>query len=375
MAEHKDLYKILGLSKENNPSADEIKKAYRKMSIEHHPDRHGSDSEEEKQKHEEMFKEVAFAYSILSDPKKKERYDRFGDTGEGGSANGFDPFEFFRGHFGGGFGGFGGFDDIRDMFGGSGSSRGTQRHNIVPGANIQMRIPLTLEDIYNGVKKKVKFQVDVRCPNCHGDGGKTHQCPHCHGTGTITETHNTGFGIMQTQHQCQYCNGTGKIVDEKCHSCGGSGFIKKDKILEIQLPAGIQEGQYAVYSNEGSESRSNLGPNGNFIAVAKYDFDTSRYSINGANVVEKVKIPYYDAIIGTSYKVSIPNGKEVSVNIAPGTLPGKRLALREYGLKLRDQMYNEIIGDYIIEIVYDIPKTTDDEMKYLRKIKNLYERK
>lgn len=360
MANQKDLYEILGI--EHGSDADKCKKAFRKKALELHPDRHANDSDEEKKRCEDEFKEVQRAYDVLSDPKKKEMYDNFGVVDDGnGPSGGSDPFADF-----GGFGGFG-FDAMRNMFGGGFAS---QRQRYQPGQNVRITIPISIEDLYCGLKKKIKYSVNVRCPNCHGDGGKTHKCPHCHGRGIITETQRSGYTVMTQQRPCPHCNGTGEVIDSKCPTCNGTGFKKEERIKEVEFPAGIQNLGGIQYTEEGSEAKKAGGPNGDLIVVAQWQFDTSRYDVNGMDITEKVKIPYYDALLGTKLSIILPDKKEIAINIAPCTPPGKRLALRGRGISGRNQFGQQIIGSYIVEINYDIPeKLSDAEFKALEKIK------
>lgn len=377
MADNKDLYALLGLKKEDNPTPEQIKKQYRKKSLEYHPDKHQNDSDEDKKMYEDKFKDVAYAYSILSDPQKKAKYDRYGVTDNSQMDSGFDPFSMFR-DFGGDGSSFDPFADIRDMFG---NSRSGNRHaQMQPGTRIQMRIPLSIEDVFNGVSKKVKYTVDVRCPNCHGTGGKTKQCPHCHGKGIITTQQQQGFAIVTQTRPCPHCHGTGEIVEQKCPSCDGTGFKHQEKILEVTFPAGILDGMAIEYSNQGNEAKKPGAPNGSFIAIAKWNFDTNRYTVfENGDVMEKINIPYYDALLGMDKIITIPNGKQLSFTIARGTPPGKKLRLSGYGIT----MYNDYsigvqkrTGDYIIEINYDIPeKLSDDEIKLLEEIRKSYNSK
>ena len=197
----KNLYDILGVS--NNASEDEIKKAYKKAAIKYHPDRQGGKSDKEKQEAEEKFKEIGAAYAILSDPQKRQRYDTYGTIDEDMMAGtGFDMGDIFRHMMGGFMGG-----NFGDMF-------GRQRQSYPSEAkSIQVNIPLSIEQIFNGYSHEIEYDVDYRCKDCNGAGGTgVETCPHCHGTGMITRTQQSGFGIIQHQSPCPYCNGTGKTI-------------------------------------------------------------------------------------------------------------------------------------------------------------------
>lgn len=353
---NKDFYRILGVNK--NASEKEISSAFRKLSFKYHPDRWATKSEAEKKEAEEKFKEINYAYQVLSDPEKRQNYDNFGDPDAKGHGGGFDMGDFsdlFRQFgnmhgFGGGFGGFGG-----------GFSE-----QIEAGQDIQMRIPLTIEEIFNGCTKKVKFNRNVRCPNCHGAGGSGQKtCSHCHGTGQIVTTQRHGMATIQNISVCPHCHGTGYTVDKKCPSCNGSGFKNSTNTVEITFPAGIPNNAGIRYSEQGSESSNVKGRNGDFIAVAKYDFDTNKYVIQGLDVVEKVYIPYYDLLLGCDYTIVLPNKKEKKINLSSCIEEGKLIKLYKEGIKYQNQS-----GDYYIEIHYEIPKTlSSEERKNIENIK------
>ena len=209
---NKDLYEILGISK--NASDDEIKKAYKKLALKWHPDRQGGKSDKEKKEAEEKFKDIGFAYSILSDPEKKQRYDQFGITDDQQSmGTDFDPTDLFA-RFMNGFGGFSDGDPFADFFG-----RGKRQQNRGPekGQSIQMNIQVGIEEILKGVHRDIEYDIFVRCPKCNGTGGEGVQtCPHCHGTGMISEIQRGPYGIIQNMHPCPYCNGTGETIKNKC---------------------------------------------------------------------------------------------------------------------------------------------------------------
>ena len=360
------LYDILGIDKNANQA--EIKAAHRKLSKKYHPDLQGNKSEDEKKVAEEKFKEIQHAYDVLSDEDKKARYDMFGtEDGAAGGQSGFGDFGDFHFDFGGN--GFN-FSDLRDMFGG-GRSRHQER--VVPGRSHQMEVLLSIEDVYKGCSKTVKYTINKRCPNCHGKGGETHKCPHCNGTGVETKTVRTAFGTQITQTVCSHCNGTGDIIDKSCPSCGGTGFRPKEVTLDINFPAGISNGIGINYQGKGSDAKKPGHPQGDFIAIAKWNFDTDRYTINGFDILEKIEIPYEDAILGTKYRLVLPDKKEVEVTITQGTAPGKRYVLRGKGIKGKDMYGREVIGNYLIEVVYKIPVILDDEEREaLNKIKKIH---
>lgn len=330
-------YDILGVSQ--NASESEIKKAYRQLSKKYHPDMQGGKSDKEKEAAEEKFKEISHAYNVLSDPEKKSNYDNFGD--ENGQANPFGDF--------GGFGGFGGFNPFGDF------GRSQRRRNMVePGRDIQMKIPVTIEDLFNGCVRNVKFKRNVRCASCHGAGGSGQKtCAKCHGTGRFVTRQSFGMGgISIREEECPVCHGTGFTVEKTCDVCGGTGFKKVENKIEVKFPTGIQNGEYIIFNGDGHESKSPKGKNGDFIAIAEYNFDTDHYLVNGLDVIEHVYIPYYELLLGCTYTVDIPSGVSKKIKIASCIKDGTIMALRKEGLRRPDGQ----VGDYYVCIHYKMPE-------------------
>lgn len=341
-------YEVLGLS--NGASDEEIKKAYRKLSLQYHPDKLANKSEAEKKEGEERFKEISEAYSVLSDPEKKERYDRYGSVD--GPQGGPDLDDFFS-HFSG-FHGFGGFG-------------GRSRDFVEPGEDIQMRIPVTIEDLFNGLKKTVKFKRKVRCQNCHGEGGTgTKTCTHCNGSGRFRKVSRQGNMQFVQESECPYCHGTGKTYDKACPTCHGTGFKEDYNTVTVEFPAGIPNKVGVEYPFEGSEAKNRKGENGSFIAISEYKFDENQYTIQGLNVVEHVYIPYYDILLGCEYEVKIPNGHVKKVNIKSCSKEETLIKIENEGLHHRGQR-----GDYYICIHYLIPDSlSGNEIEHIQAIKN-----
>ena len=248
----RDYYEVLEVSKTASP--DELKKAYRKQALRFHPDINPGDKEAE-----EKFKEAAEAYEVLSNPDKRQRYDQFGHAGLRNS-NGFGGFsgsmnmeDIFR-HFGDIFGG--GFDDPFSAFFGGGGRKSARTVN--RGSNLRVRVKLTLEEIANGVEKKIKVNKYISCTSCRGTGAKSgnayQTCSTCKGTGHVTRVTSTFIGQMQTTSTCPQCGGEGKIITDKCLDCGGNGIIKGEEVISIKIPAGVGEGMQLSMNGKGNAS-------------------------------------------------------------------------------------------------------------------------
>ena len=362
MAE-KSYYDILGVDK--NASADEIKKAYKKVAIKYHPDRNPGDKEAE-----EKFKEAAEAYDVLHDPDKRARYDQFGKQGVNG-----------QGGFGGG--GFGGFQDINDIFSafgdifgggggfgfGGGRSRGPQRYQ---GGDLRVKVRLNLKDILTGTSKKFKIKKKVTCPDCHGSGcanGESPQtCPDCHGQGFTIKQAQSIFGIMQQQVPCQRCHGEGTVINHRCAKCNGEGIVNGEEIVEVNIPAGVQEGMVLTVPNRGHAARHNGSPGD--IQVRIQD-ETSESFIRDANdIIYNLLLTVSQATLGDT--VEIPTLENpVRVNIKPGTQPGTRMRLKGKGLpQVNSNGYSFGKGDMVINISVYIPENiSKDEKKAFENMK------
>lgn len=350
----KDLYEILGVSKD--ASDKDIKTAFRKLSLKYHPDRQANKSDAEKAEAEQKFKEINDAYTVLSDKDKRRMYDQTG------SVDGFDGFDGFGGFNDfSGFGGFGGFGGFENFFGGRKNA-----YRKPEGKNIIMDIPLTIEEIFNGCQKTVKFKRQVRCSSCHGKGGTGERiCPHCNGSGMIQTRKSTPMGMVMNIVTCPHCGGSGHIFDHKCDRCHGEGMVNEEMTETINIPAyEAVAGAHQTFVNHGCESPDPHGPNGSFIARYVYNLSPD-YEISGLDVMQRIYIPYYDILLGEPYELHMPNKSVKKINITPCIKEGTLLKLYKEGLK---QGSNQ--GDYYLEIHYKYPeKLSEEDKKHIMAIK------
>jgi molecular chaperone DnaJ len=342
-----DFYKILGVSK--GASATEIKKAYRKKAIEFHPDKNPGDS-----KAEEKFKHAAEAYEILSDADKKAKYDRFGHQAfEGGGGGGFG---------GGGFGGGGmNMDDIfsqfGDIFGGGGGGgfsgfSGGGRRAQVKGSNLRIRVKLTLEEIANGVEKKIKVK---RKKVAKGTSYKT--CATCNGSGQVTRIQNTILGRMQTSAPCNTCGGSGQSIDKKPSNADEHGMLQTEETVSIKIPSGVVDGMQLKVSGKGNEAPGNGISGDLLVAIEEKSHDTLQRE--GDNLHYDLYISISDAVLGTSKEIDTVNGK-VRIKIEQGVQSGKILRLRNKGIP---SINSYGTGDLLVHINVWTPKTLNKEQK------------
>ena len=356
----RDYYEVLGVDK--SATEDEIKKAYRKIAIKYHPDRNPGNKEAE-----EKFKEAAEAYDVLRDPQKRQQYDQFGFNGPQGGFGGFgggagmdmnDIFSMFGDIFGGHGGGFSGFSG----FGGSGE--GGQRVN--RGTDLRVKVKLTLAEIATGVTKKFKIRKDIECEACHGSGceagSKPETCPTCHGSGFTIKTVRSMFGMMQTQAPCPDCQGQGTIIKNKCKVCGGQGIVKGDEVVEINIPAGVEDGMVVTVRGKGNAGRNN-GVNGD-IQVVILEEKSDIFEREGQDLYYNLVLDFATATLGGEVDVPTIDGGKTTIKIEPGTQPGKQIRLRGKGLPAVSG-YGYGKGDIIVNITVFVPKTLSKEEKQL----------
>ena len=352
----RDYYEILGLSR--NATPEELKKAYRKTAIKYHPDKNPDNPEAE-----DLFKEAAEAYEILSNPQKRERYDRFGHQGVGGS------------------GGFGGgsmnmddiFSQFGDIFGGgsafesffSGGGRGTRQRR---GSNLRIKLKLTLDEVSHGVEKKIKVKRYISCDVCGGNGAKNgtalQTCSTCNGSGQTRKVVNTMLGQMVSTNTCPTCSGEGKIVSQRCDNCHGEGRLMEEEVIPVQIPEGVGEGIQLSMSGKGNVPKRGGVPGDLLIVIEEAeDEDLKR---DGSNIVYDLHLSFVDAVLGTDVEVPTVDGK-VKIKIEPGTQSGKILRLRGKGIK---DINGYGKGDQLIHVnVWTPQKVSNDEKQLLEELR------
>jgi len=362
----KDYYDILGVSR--NASQDEIKKAYRKKAVKYHPDKNPDDPEAE-----QKFKEAAEAYAVLSDEDKRKRYDQFGHQGVkggpgggpggagfGGFTNVEDIFDAFGDIFGGGSSGFGGFGDI---FGGGRRSSQRRQRGTDRGSDLKIRLKLTLEEIAEGVEKKVKVRRLERCGECNGSGAESASsiktCQVCGGRGEVRQATQSIFGQMVNVRPCANCDGTGEVIEDLCKACGGSGLVKKEKTITVDVPAGVANGNYMTLRGEGNKGPHG-GPPGNLIVLFE-EKPHEYFTRKGDDILLEARISISQAVLGDEIEVPTLNGK-ASLKIPAGIQSGKVLRMRRKGLPSLESSHR---GDQLVKIQIHTPQKIADEEKEL----------
>ncbi len=361
----KNYYDILGITEEekNLPKEefnDILRKKWRSLALSLHPDRQQGKSEEEKKRAEEKFKEAAEAYEVLSDEQKRSEYDNpasgFQFSGFGSDA---DFHEFVRRHFGdiAGMHGFGsmGFDD----FGGMGF--GGQQQASRKGSGIRIKVGLTLEEMYSGTKKKLKYPRYERCSTCNGSGrtseSREKTCPTCGGKGMVY-SHNQ---FMQMYQTCPTCGGKGHFVENPCKECGGFGIVQKEHEVEITFDKGLMHGMELVYGGLGSAPPHGDGVNGDLYVIV-YEKKDDRFERNGADLYMKIDVPVIDAILGGQIKVDTIGGKTLTSTLKQGTEDGTKLLFKGYGMPIYG---TNNYGNLICVVHVTMPKSLNKEEKKL----------
>ena len=357
MAEKRDYYEVLGVNK--TASNDEIKKAYRKLAVQYHPDKQHGKSEEEKKKAEEQFKEVAEANEVLSDPQKRAEYDQFGFSGRSGQ--GFDV----------------NMDDIMEQmmrmhgFGNPFHDRAQQYQRFRKGDDIRIPLTISLEDVFNGAHRTGKYKRKIKCPDCNGKG--THnekdikECPHCHGSGTYREVIRQGNMIFQSDIPCPYCGATGRIIANPCPKCHGEGLISVDETVEIDVPKGVEENMAITFNGMGNFPQGEGVP-GDLIVIIRIK-SNGVFDKQGATLYAMKEVSVVDCILGTNSTIKGIDGNVYKFKVRQGTMNGEQYRIAGKGLPIFN---TDKRGDLIVIIKQNMPKNlTSKEIELLKKLKEM----
>lgn len=348
----RDYYEVLGVAKD--ASADEIKKAFRKLAVKHHPDKEGGD--------ETKFKEANEAYEVLKDAQKRQRYDQFGHAGVGGSsgggAYGGNPFEGFNGQgfdFNFGDGGLG--DIFGQFFGGGQQSRGPRR-----GRDVETQIQLTFEEAVFGVERDLAFEMEDECSHCHGStvepGYDLKTCPTCQGAGQQTRVMNTMFGAIQQAVPCETCAGRGKVPEKVCSVCNGQGTERRKQTISLKVPAGIDDGA-TIRLKERGEAMAN-GPKGDLYVHIRVKAH-KKFTREGDLILSEEHVSMIDAALGAEIDVMTVDGK-VRMKVPAGTQSGTDFKLSGHGVP---HLRSERRGAHIVQVVVDTPTKLSKKQKDL----------
>jgi molecular chaperone DnaJ len=353
MSAKRDYYEVLEVSRDASP--DEIKKAYRKMARKYHPDVNRDDKNAA-----EKFKEINDAYEVLSDPQKREVYDRFGHDA-------FDP---TRNNGAGGFAGFdfddlgGGFGDIFDMF--FGAAGGGRRRKTGPqrGADREIRIDIDFEDAVFGIEKEIELLRTEKCEKCRGNGAepgtKIKTCPNCNGSGQVRSVQNTPFGRFETVRPCSRCNGEGKVLEKPCSACKGSGQVRKNRKINIRIPAGIDSGARLRIQGEGEHGTRGGAPGDLYIIVIVRPH--SKFKREGYNLIASLEINFVQAALGAEIETPLLGGATHNLYIPEGTQPGDIITVKGKGIPHLNSHRN---GDLKVKIKVRIPTNLSKKQKEL----------
>lgn len=351
MAEKRDYYEILGINKGADDAA--IKKAYRSLAKKYHPDINPGDAEAEKR-----FKEVNEAYEVLSDSDKRAKYDQYGHAA-------FDQSQYGGGGYGGGFGGFDADFDISDIFGsffgGGGRSGGARRPT--QGEDIGQRVFISFEEAAKGCKKEISYARIEKCPECKAtgcaEGSSPVTCTKCGGRGTITTSQRTIFGMVQQQTTCDKCRGKGVTIDDPCSNCRGTGYIRINKKIEVNIPAGIDNGQQLNVRGQGSCS-TNGGPSGDLIIEVSVK-PHPIFKRKGADLYCDVPITFAEAALGAELEIPTLFGS-VKYSLPAETQTGTSFTIREKGMPVINSKKS---GDLIFKVVVETPRGLNEKQKQL----------
>jgi molecular chaperone DnaJ len=354
----RDYYHVLGVPR--TAGTDEIKKAYRKLALQHHPDRNPGDKQAE-----EKFKEAAEAYEVLSDADKRRRYDQFGHEGVRGpgGARGFndvnDIFSTFSDIFGGGMGG----SIFEEMFGGGPRRQAAGTGS--PGSDLKVKLTLSLEEIGTGVEKKLRVKKWQTCGTCRGSGAKSSgakaSCPVCGGTGEVRQVSRSVFGQFVNISSCGNCGGEGTIIRDACPTCGGEGRTQGESTISVKIPAGVSEGNYITLRGEGNAGRRG-GPAGDIMVVI-HEEPHEVFTRNGDDVVLDLLVSFPEAALGAEVEVPTLTGR-ARLKVEPGTQSGRMLRMRDKGIP---HLNSHGRGDQLVRVNVWVPTHLSTEERRLLK--------
>ena len=354
----RDYYEILGINR--NATKEDIKKAYRKLAMQYHPDRNPDDKVAE-----EKFKEAAEAYEILSHDDKRNNYDRFGHEGVRGSTFGTEGFSSVNdifSHFSDIFGGSSIFDEF---FGGSQRGRSRRRGGGTPGSDMRITLKLTLEEIATGMSKKIKIKKQVKCNECNGIGAKAgtslKTCPVCNGAGEVKTVSRSVFGQFVNITACHNCNGEGQVIDSPCRNCSGDGRVQSEATINIEVPAGVQDGNYMTLRGEGNSGKRG-GQSGDIIVVFQ-ELPHEHFLRENDDIIYNLFVTFPQAALGSEIEVPTLNGKAI-LKIDSGTQPGKMLKMKGKGIRHLNYSGS---GDQIVKINVAIPQKLNSKEKEIIK--------
>jgi molecular chaperone DnaJ len=357
----KDFYAILGISK--SATEAEIKQAYRKLSRELHPDKHKGDKEKEAK-----FKEVNEAYEVLSDPKKKEAFDRFGSAdGSQFQGGGFGGFSGFQGFNGANFQG-GDFSDLFESFFSSGAGRRGRESG--KGRNVEAAIRITFAEAVSGTERQVAMKTHIGCDECGGSGSSAGaamvSCAECGGTGAIEKTTQSLFGMIRQSTVCPRCSGSGKVPEKPCKKCQGTGRVMEKKTVTVHIPAGIDTGQTLRLTGEG-EAGQRGEKSGDLLVHIEVESD-ARFERDGDDIRSRLTIDVLDAVLGADKEVDTVHGP-VTFSVPAGTQPGQMLRIKSKGMPV---IHSSRHGDHYITVEITIPtKLSREEKKAFEELRKM----
>lgn len=360
MAQKRDYYEVLGVSK--TATDDELKRAYRKLAKQYHPDANPDNKEEAEKK----FKEINEAYETLSNPQKRKMYDQFGPEGPAGFGGGAGGANYYSS----GFDGFSDFGDLGDIFssffGGGFGGRSSRKNNNGPvqGADLKNVVEITFEESFLGIEKEIVITRSETCPSCGGNGAKPgtviDKCTMCNGTGQVRQVQNTILGQMQTTRTCSNCGGTGKVIKQPCDECKGKGKIRKQAKIKVKIPAGIDDNQTIVLRGEG-EAGSRGGPRGDLYIVVKVR-KSGIYTRSGNDILCTVPITFTQATLGANLEIPLVDGTKETFKIPEGTQTGTKFTIKNKGFKSLNSTNQ---GNFVFTVQVQVPKRLSKEQRDL----------